>query len=201
MRKKMTVERRKEFTRSSLRRLRKNGRLPGVAYGKQIGNIPIHVPLKDIRRSVELGYAELIDMEIEGEGTYPVVIKEVQRDSFTGEWLHVDLFQVNMDEPITMRVPLEFEGTPQGSKSGGVLQIQEEYLEVEALPDQIPAVIKVDVSELNVGDKLTVADLKLPEGVKVIAQPNELLVTVVLPRSVIVDIGVEETEETDEEAS
>ncbi|WAA08861.1 50S ribosomal protein L25 [Fervidibacillus albus] len=195
MRKKITVERRKEFTRSSLNSLRKNGRLPGVVYGKQIGNIPIHVPLKDIRRSVQLGYVELIDMEIEGKGTYPVVIKDVQRDSYTGEWLHVDLFQVNMDEPIMLMVPLEFVGTAIGTKAGGVLQIQEEYLEIEALPDRIPTSIKADVSGLKIGDKLAAADLEIPDDIKVITQPNELLVTVVVPRNVFVDIGIKETEQ------
>jgi large subunit ribosomal protein L25 len=165
--------------------------LPAVLYGKTITATPIHVSLRDLKRQVPQGRIELMDLEVEGEGTYPVMLTAIQRDPISGEWLHADFHQVNLDEPVRTKVPLDFHGTAVGTKAGGILQIQETHIEIEALPEHMPASIAVDISGLDIGDKLLVGDLSLPSGVHALSHPDELLISVVLPQTAASDPEVQ----------
>lgn len=177
----LNAESRSEKRRSALRALRGRGRLPAVLYGRNAGHMMIHVPAGEIRRQLQSGRTELIDLQVEGQ-TYPVLIKEIQRDRVTGELLHVDFQQVAMDEPVRMKVPVELVGAAPGAKEGGLLQVEATHVEVEGLPDKIPPVIHADIGHLQIGDKLTAGDLTIPEGVELLSERDEVLVTVLAAR-------------------
>jgi large subunit ribosomal protein L25 len=167
-------------------RLAAQGKIPAVVYGKAIGNIPVEVELRALKNILagEGGRNTLINLKITGEGQErqdKVLIKELQYDSLRGELIHADFQQVSLTEKITTTVPVELEGEPVGVKQGGILQQQMRELEISCLPADIPEVITMDISGLEMGDTVHVADLPVPAGVKVLNDPEEVVATVVAP--------------------
>ncbi|MDO7908158.1 50S ribosomal protein L25 [Paenibacillus sp. JX-17] len=163
---------------TALRELRSSGRIPAVVYGAGQEGIPVHVDAKEISR---LGASDMIDLKIEGGETATVMVKDHQQRN--GRLIHADFMRISQNKPIRLQVPLDFQGTAAGTKTGGVLQTQETTIEVEALPADLPNTIEVDISGLEVGDKLVAGDVKLPNGVQLIAAEDELLASIILPRA------------------
>ena len=190
----LNAEQRSSSTRAAMRGLRSAGRLPGIVYGTKVSGLSVHLSLKDVRKQLATGRSELIDLQIDGVGQYPVLLTEVQRHPFSGDLLHVDFQQVAMDQPVKIKIPVELTGTPEGVKAGGLLQLQETQIEVEGLPERIPSFIQVDVSALDIGGKLSVSDLTIPDHIALLSSADELLATVVAPR------GVKESADSDEAA-
>ncbi|MGG6310983.1 50S ribosomal protein L25 [Paenibacillus macerans] len=178
---------RTDFTRSSLRQLRQNGRVPAVVYGAESGNLAVHVDVKELVKVARTGRSEFFDLKVDGGQTIPALIKELQQQQ--GKIVHVDFQQVSKNKPIRVKVPLHFTGTAEGTKVGGVLQIQATELEVEGLPDDLPAALDIDITSLDAGDKLTAGDVKLPAGIILHAQAEELLASIVLPRVADADLA------------
>ncbi|GAA0138200.1 50S ribosomal protein L25/general stress protein Ctc [Paenibacillus sp. YSY-4.3] len=176
----LDVSKRTEFTRSSLNRLRKNGGIPASVYGGGTDAQSIYVEEKQLAKVARTGRTEFFDLRIDGAQGIPVLIKEVQRRG--GKVVHVDFQKVSKNKPIRVKVPLIYNGTAEGAKVGGILQIQATDLEVEGLPDALPTGLEVDVTSLGTGDKLVAADVQLPEGISLIALEDEVLASVVLPR-------------------
>lgn len=179
----LTAEPRKDTKHSSLRKLRESGRIPAVVYGSQTESIPLSVDVKELMKVARTGRTEMFTLKVEGSSDFNVIIKDFQKKS--GAVGHVDFLQISANKRLKVRVPIEFLGTAEGTKAGGVLQHQETELEVEALPANLPASIQVDISHLNMGDKLVAGDIKLPEGVTLVASPEELIASVTAPRAVL----------------
>lgn len=165
------------------RRLAAQGKIPAVVYGKAVGNLMLEISLSEMKKILanKANWTKLLDLRITGEGwdrQDKVIIKEVQYDPLTGNLRHVDFHQVSLGEEVTVTVPVELRGEPVGVKKGGVLQHQLRAVEVSCLPTQIPEVVTVDVSGMDIGDTLFVRDLSFPAGVKVLSEPEEEVVTV-----------------------
>ncbi|MGN7357886.1 50S ribosomal protein L25 [Paenibacillus sp. SAF-054] len=189
----LTAERRTDTKHSSLRSIRESGRIPAVVYGSQTESIPLSVDAKELAKVARTGRTEMFKLQVEGSSDFNVIIKDFQKKG--GAWSHVDFLQISANKPLKVRVPIEFQGTPEGTKSGGIIQHLETELEVEALPANLPSSIEVDVSHLNMGDKLVAADIKLPEGVTLTASPEELVAHVIAPRAVAEAEGETTSEE------
>jgi len=112
-----------------------------------------------------------------------VVIKEIQREPIKSQILHVDFNEISLTEALKVDVPLAAHGEPEGKKDGGTLEHIMWELQVECLPTEIPGKIEVDVSKLKIGDAIYVKDIKVPAGVKVLADP-ELIAMIVKPPKV-----------------
>ncbi|SHE32792.1 LSU ribosomal protein L25P [Desulfofundulus australicus DSM 11792] len=182
-------------------RLAAQGKIPAVVYGRTIGSIPLEVELRAVKNILagEGGRNTLINLKITGDGQErqdKVLIKELQFDNMRGELIHVDFQQVSLTDRITTTVPVELEGEPVGVKQGGILQQQLRELEISCLPADIPEAITMDVSGLEMGDTIYVSDLPVPEGVKVLNDPEEVVATVVAPA--IERVPGEEEEEAGE---
>lgn len=187
---KLHAKKRTEFTRSSLRKLRESGQIPGVVYGGQNGSQSLYVDERDLIKVVRTGRTEFFQLNVENSDSLPVLIKDIQQQG--GRVVHVDFQEVSRTKPIRVKMPIHLIGTAEGTKSGGILQVQETELEVEGMADQLPAAIEVDVTSLRTGDKLVAANVKLPEGVTLISSGDSLLASVVTTRAT----EVEEEEET-----
>ncbi|WP_059051923.1 50S ribosomal protein L25 [Paenibacillus senegalimassiliensis] len=172
----LNVTPRTEFHRSSLRELRQNGRVPAVVYGGESENLAVHVDVKQLVKVARTGRSEFFDLKVEGGQTLPVLIKDLQQRR--GEIIHADFQQVSKNKPIRVKVPLSFTGTAQGTKVGGILQFQATELDVEGLPGVLPASLEIDITALDVGDKLTASEVELPKGIILHAQPEEVLAVV-----------------------
>ncbi len=182
-------------TKGQLKRLRKQGFLPGVLYGKEIGNLPIQVSLREFTPLLThraLG-STLINLELAdgAGGSHLVVVRELQRDPLRQVPIHVDFFRVSLTEEIETEVPVHLVGQAPGVKEGGVLQHMLRSVTISCLPTQLPEWIEADISHLGIGDELKVGDLQPPPGVKILDDPDSIVVLVVPP----VLEGVEAEEE------
>jgi large subunit ribosomal protein L25 len=175
----------KRDPKSSPKALRRIGQLPGIVYGAGGGDVAVAVELRTFERSGLSGAGSHIvrlaspDAGLDGN---MAIIREVQVNPLSGHAIHVDFLRIDMTKPVDAFVPLSFVGKPAGVVNGGILQPLRRELEVRALPDRLPDTIEVDVTQLEIGDAVHVADLKLPEGVEALdIQENFTLVTVVPP--------------------
>jgi large subunit ribosomal protein L25 len=181
----LTADPRTEFGTRTTRRLRRDGKIPGVVYSGGEDAISFQVESREARVILGEGHA-LFDLQIEGSKAVPVVIKEQQHHPVRGDLQHIDLQEVKLDEAIQADVVIELEGGDDapGVKQGGVLEHVTREITVEALPTEIPDSISLAVSEMEINDVLSLADLVIPEGVALVAdEPTEVtLVTLSPPR-------------------
>jgi large subunit ribosomal protein L25 len=179
----LKVSKRDEFGSRESRRLRRSGFVPGVLYAGGDDARPFQVGEREIRTFLTNGHT-LFDLEIEGSKAVPVVVKEQQQHPVRGDLLHIDCYEVKLDEAIEADVALELEGAEEapGVKEGGVLEHVTREITVEALPADIPEVIHADVSEMVIGDTLQLDALTPPSGVKFMAEdPEEVTVATLSP--------------------
>jgi large subunit ribosomal protein L25 len=177
------------------RRLRKQGLIPGVLYGRGEPKA-FTVGERDLRAALttDAGLHAILDVQIDGAGsTHASVVKDYQQDVVRGGITHIDLHEVRLDQPIHATVALHLVGEAAGSKEGGVLSQAVNELNVEALPLEIPPAIEVDVSALHIGDALRIGDVTAPEGVTLLDDPETPIASITLPTR------VEEPEEMLEE--
>lgn len=170
-------------------RLRREGWVPGVIYGPEQDSVPLKVEETDLRQLLESIRVDntLVDLEVADDGQRKVLIREVQQHPWKGQLLHVDFYQIQEDEEIRVGVPIEFVGVPTGvSEDGGILQTVRDAIEVECLPDEIPESFEIDVSDLEIGDSLHVADLSTG-GVRPLADLDATICVVVPPSIVTVE--------------
>lgn len=175
------TEKRSRLNPSGLRNLRREGRLPGVVFGKHVDNEIIHISTIQFEKWLRRGESGFIELKMEGSQSLTVLLEDLQRDPVTGDLLHVDFQLVQTGEIIRTKLPVKLIGTPVGTKSGGVVQIQDPYVEVEALPKHLPSSVELDISMMETGDTRYVKDLDLPSELTVISGDNELLVSVSKP--------------------
>ena len=179
---KLMVQNRSILGSAESRRLRRNGLIPGVLYGKDTP-VPISIPERDLRTALTGagGLNAVLDVVVEGGNTHSSVLKEYQLDKVRGTVTHVDLQEVRLDQPIHATVPLHVTGESVGAKEGGVLTQVLTELNVEALPMEVPASVDFDVSELHLGDSAQLSQVALPAGVTLLDDGETVFVSVTQP--------------------
>jgi len=181
---------REELGTRAAKRLRRQGLIPGVIYGRGIE--PVHIALKERELEPLLeGGVRFVSVSV-GDTTYDAVVQDVHYDYLNERLLHIDLHRVLMTERIRIAVPLVFKGEPKCGPGGGTVEKHLEELEVECVASEAPESIEVDLSVLDVGKSLHVGDLSLPEGVEALMAADVAVVSVVASR-------VEEESEVAEE--
>ena len=169
---KLSAQARAHIGGSVSNKLKREGLIPAVIYGGKEPSLPVQVGARDISNllSRALGENILVELEIDNAGqksSRMALIQEVQHAPLTGGIVHVDFHAVNMNETLHTSVPIEPQGESIGVKSfGGILEQSLRSLEIACLPKDLPEVVTVDISGLNIGDSIHVRDIQLPEGVK-----------------------------------
>lgn len=176
---------------AAVKELRRNRLVPANVYGRDKANALISIESREMEKALASG-EHLIDLNI-GDEQRVVIIKEIQKEPVKGYIQHVDFYEVSMDRAIDTTVPIILEGTLE-SVTGVVTQILRE-LSISCLPGAIPDNIRVDISGMAIGDSLQVGKLDIPEGITVINDPDEAVVSIAAPT----EIEEEEVEEADEE--
>jgi large subunit ribosomal protein L25 len=165
------------------RRLRAQGKLPGVFYGPGVEPTPLTLSPKELERALrgERGRNVVFKVSLGGEDQLAMV-KDVATDPVTQELLHVDLYRVFEDRELEVDVPLHTHGRAVGVVQGGLLNVTRRTLPLRTIPPRIPTSIDVDVTALNLKDSIAVEDIELPEGVVCTLSPKLTLAIVLEPR-------------------
>jgi len=168
-------------TRSDLKTLRKIGKVPAIVYGYGTKNTSVKVDEVEFIKVIrEVGRNGVIELGV-GSKTIKVMVSDYQFDPLKNQITHIDFLAINMSEERTVEVPVQLTGEAVGAKEGGVVEQPLFDLEVTATPDNIPESIEIDISELDVNDSYSVADIKVSGDFTIENDPEESVVTVVPP--------------------
>ncbi len=206
---KLSVHEREETGNGPARRLRAQGLIPGVTYGKGKAATAISVDVDELKAAMAHGHNVVLELEFgkgakgaksaakgKSKATRYAVVKQLQFHPVKRQVLHVDLHEVDLAVEIEASVAIEAVGTPAGLADGGVLDWDRREVVVRALPGDIPAMLEIDVSGLEIGHHLSVGALSAPAGVTIVDDPESMIVALVPPR--VEQVEVEEAEEVAE---
>jgi large subunit ribosomal protein L25 len=210
----LTAEERNEHGTRHARRLRKSGRIPAVVYGHKEATVPLALGADELYKAIRHG-VRLVDLK-QGGKVEKALIRDVQWDPLGHDILHVDFARVSIDERIEVEVRVELRGTAPGVTAGGTLNQPLHNLHIECLAISIPESIRVNIASLQLDQMIHVRELTVPEGVKILNDPEAIVVQCV-PKLVVEEptvaaapvageqaepevIGRQKAEETEEEA-
>jgi large subunit ribosomal protein L25 len=198
---KLDVKPREARGSAESRRLRAGGLIPGVLYGGGKKPHPFVVEERELRRVLtgDHGLHAILDVVFDGQKTaHHAVLKEYQLDPVRVRLLHIDLHEVRLDQAIQAQVVVELVGESEGVKEGGVLTQVTREVNVEALPMEVPDRLELDISSMVIGDSMRVGDLRVPQGITLLDDPEEtVLATVTPPTKVELPEEVVEEEEAE----
>lgn len=191
----LTAEPRAGGGKGEARRLRREGRVPAIAYGSGVPATPVSVDALELYHALRTDAAlnALIRLHIGGD-VHLTLARELQRHPVRRDILHVDFVAVDRSRKVTVDVPIHLQGHAAGADEGGVVDQALFTASVEVLPLEVPDELTLDISEMQIGDVKRLADLPLPEGVTVLDDPDRAVVSVYLQALDVPEEGVEEAE-------
>jgi large subunit ribosomal protein L25 len=199
----LNAEKREGIGSAESGRLRRAGKIPGVVYGASQDSYPVQIDantIKDILRN-SASQQILVNLQIEGakEANKLALIQDIQQHAISGDIIHVDFNAVQEDSEIHARVPIELTGDPIGIKQGGILDTLLHDIEVHCLPKDLPGILQFDVTNLDIGNSLSIASAEFPEGVSASLDGDVLIAIVNETRASVSEGGDDESAEGSEE--
>jgi large subunit ribosomal protein L25 len=182
---KVAVNNRTESGKGAASRLRHQGKIPAVAYGRGESPLPVAVS-PDVLKTVllsEHGRNTVLELELDGGIKFPVLVREYQVHPLTRSLLHVDFIRISLEEPVDVEVPFETVGKAPGIIKGGTLHVVFRRLPIRCLPQDIPTNLTADISELDIDGHISVSALPVPAGVSIRLLENQTLVAIVTESS------------------
>ena len=184
------------------RRLRMSGQIPAVLYGPKTESVLLSVNKSDLELLFKKGGIGqvVLNLVIQKNGettTRPAMIKELQTHPVSRNFIHIDFYEIKMDQKITAKIPVVTTGTAKGVELGGIVQIIRRELEVECLPLEVPDSIEIDISDLDIGDSIHMGQIRIEGGIEFLEEDDYTVVTVVSPK--MEEEEPEEEEEVEEE--
>ncbi|BBJ28231.1 50S ribosomal protein L25 [Athalassotoga saccharophila] len=165
----------------------KVGKIPAIVYGPNRENLEIQLLQGEIESLISKAKETTpVRLTVDLNGSTEernVFVKSVQFHKVNGKIIHVDLYEPDPAKPMRFKMPVELSGESEGVKAGGILDVLLRDVEGEALPSNIIEEIKIDISSMKIGDSLRVKDLKIPEGVKILHDPEDVIATIKAPRA------------------
>lgn len=178
----LQAQERKDFRQSTLKSMRHEGQFPAVIYGSKEESKSLYVNVGDFLKTIrEVGRNGVISLEVDGK-KYNVVLSDYQADPIKREVLHADFLAVDMSKEIQVNVRVSLVGEAAGVKDGGVLQQPLHEVSISSTPSEIPQVIEVDVSNLQVGETISVGDIKQNTSYEINHEDDETIVSILAPR-------------------
>jgi large subunit ribosomal protein L25 len=184
---KLTAVPREHSGSHSSQKLRKEGFIPVNLYSG--GEPPTLLSIDQNKWGKHITeHLNLVNIQFEAGGEQVAAVREIQRDPLSQEVIHVDFFKVRMDQETEFHVAIRFDGIPQGVKDGGVRTVTSEFIQVECLPTIVPDEIPLDISALEIGHALNARDVILPEGLKLVSDPDLTIISITTVRAVIEEV-------------
>ena len=181
----------REIVGKKVKRLRNDGWIPAVLFGAKQASTPVQVEERELDRALgQAGSTALIDLQLDSEREpHLVLVRDIQRDVLTSRLQHVDFYQVQLDQKVKTSPALNIVGKAPAVEAGGAILVQIlNQVEVECLPTDLIDSIDVDVSSLEtLDDSITIGDLHVPSGVTILADPGDIVVSVVVPRAAFLE--------------
>ena len=204
-----TVETREENGKGPAGRARHQGNVPGIVYGNKQDNVNVTVSLKQLDHLIHGAQGEhaLVDLTVEGNDAHngPVILKDVQHHPVSGKALHFDFQRIDLKTPIITVIPIQLDGRSVGVVAGGMIDHHIREVQIECLPLDTPEAIYGDITNVNIGERLHVSDLTVPENVTLVTDPGLAVVSIHQPRVATAETteveDSEESEATEEEAA
>ena len=188
--------------------LRREGRIPAVLYGPKTETVMLSIDNKEFEQIVKKSSigSVLLKLQIKNgqTGSRSAMVKELQTHPVTGQFLHVDFYEVDLSRKINAMIPVTVKGKSQGVEDGGILQIVRREIEVFCLPTAIPEAIEVDISDLDIGGSVHINDIDLPDDVELPEDIDFTVLTVLAPKveeEIVEEEELEEGEEVAEEGA
>ena len=198
---KLEVEKRTKANKKDLKELRKSGKIPGIYYSYDSKeSLPFFIEQSVINNALKSD-ANIFAINVGGKDR-TVLFKSVQYHPVTEQMTHIDLYGVNMDKPVVVKVPINLIGTPIGVKEeGGILNQVSQEIEVKCLPGNIPNVLDINIDELSIGDTIVAESVKLDDTLELISSTDMLIVSVTVPMKEVVTESDEELEDGEDTGS
>lgn len=190
---------RKTTGNSPARELRRGGQIPAVLYGPQTEPILLSVNIKELEQIFKRGNIGSIILNLVIQNgqkiTKPAMIKELQSHPVSGNFIHIDFYEIDMQRKINVMIPVVTKGRSKGVESGGMLQIVRREIEVLCMPGDIPSAFEIDITDLDIGDSVHIEEIALGDNVELLNDVNFTVVTILSPK-----MEEEVVEEEEEEA-
>ena len=185
--------------KSGAREVRKEGNIPAILYGQGEDPIPLVVRPDELKQALSnsAGINTVLELEIDGSESPTKrfsMVKEIQKDPVKNRVIHLDFLAIDMEKSLRVKVPVSTRGRSEGERRGGTLEKLMRTIDLECLPGDIPDLIEIDVSSLDMGDFVDIAGLEFGEGIKPIRDGSKKVVHVIAQRS-MEDVQDEEEEE------
>ncbi|RMH12628.1 MAG: 50S ribosomal protein L25/general stress protein Ctc [Gemmatimonadetes bacterium] len=197
----LSAERRGDTGKGVARKLRAAGKVPAVVYGKEQEPVPLAIDAHDALHLFQSISVEntIVNLDVDGE-TMETLVREIQMHPFRNDLIHVDFYRIQRGVALELDIPVHLVGTAEGVKTfGGLLEVVVHEVRARCIPSKIPESFELDISSLQIGDALHVADIEVPEGVEILTDADQTICTVVAPR-VAEEEELEEGEEDFAEA-
>ncbi|MBT8368169.1 MAG: 50S ribosomal protein L25/general stress protein Ctc [Deltaproteobacteria bacterium] len=197
---------RKKTGNGPARDLRRGGRIPAVLYGPQTESVLLSVNVRELEQIIKKGNigSAILNLVIQNgkKVTKTAMIKEFQSHPVSGQFLHIDFYEIDMQRKINVMIPITTKGNSKGIEAGGLLQIIRREIEVFCMPGDIPETFEIDVTDLDIGDSVHVDEIPLGDNIEIAGDVNFTVVTVLSPKvEAIPEEEEEEVLEGEEEAA
>lgn len=182
---KMTATRRDSAGKGSSHRLRREGKIPAVAYGRSLPPVHVAIGPKSLLGVLgsEHGQNAVVELSVEGGSTLTVMVRDYSYHPVSRELLHADFVEVKLDQPVDVEIPFHCVGKSKGIAAGGILQVIFRRIPVRCLPEKIPVSVEADITELDMGESLKASSLRLPEGVRVRLPEDQTVAVINAPET------------------
>lgn len=183
----LKVQFRKNVGKGSARKIRREGFIPAILYGKE--NVAVSINPTELKKALIAGGGinTLLHLDIDGTKK-TAIVKEIQKDPLRKQYLHVDFHELDLTKKMTVSVPLHFVGKAEGLKEGGILQPIIREVKVKCLPNNIPSHIEVDVSALKIGDSLRISDVKTTQDYDILYEQDDAIASVAIPKEEVAPV-------------
>ncbi len=195
----MTGSVRTQTGKGAMRQLRMKGITPAVVYGAEKENVSLQFETKELfQQLLKINRRNaVVTLNIDGSNSRNVLVKDVQTDPVKDTLIHVDFYEIDINQNRVFDVPLNFVGNAKGCDLGGILDVGLSKISLEAKPLDIPDQVDVEISGLNIGDGIRIGDVTIPEGVAVKTDMEKVCVSVVPAKKAAADSEVDEVEEVE----
>ncbi|WP_102399924.1 50S ribosomal protein L25 [Haloimpatiens massiliensis] len=191
----LVLSKRQNKTSNSAKKKRRMGLVPGVLYGKSLGNYMFEVGELELKREINgVGEHGIIDLDVEGS-IVKALIKEVQRDAVNHEIIHVDLQEIKRNSIVQSDVPIVFHNEKIVSKTGGILQKEKNSIKVQCNAEELPKSIHIDLKGLKVGSVIRMGDVEMAKEISMIEDPDTVILSVTYAKNEEVNVENEENYE------